>query len=154
VELLVVVAVIGVSAGIAIPAMNNALTRNRVFTSTEIVAAQIRSARLAAITRNRPFRVSFSCAAGGVRILEVTGNPTVDNSADRCTTPQPNDGPAAYLPENVSLGVSLPPVLEINGRGQISAIGGTMPQNISVTYASFTRTLVVTSTGRVNTPSS
>ncbi|MCC7177232.1 MAG: prepilin-type N-terminal cleavage/methylation domain-containing protein [Acidobacteria bacterium] len=155
-ELLVVTLVIGISLAIAIPAMNNALDRNKVFTSSELVAAQIREARLAAITRNSTFRVRFDCFGGtAVRMVIVTGNPTVDNASDRCTQQVPNDGPPIYLPPNVSFGAGgPPPALEINGRGQVSAVAGTMPQTLSVSYGDFTRTLVVTEAGRVRTPTS
>lgn len=153
-ELLFVVGVMGVAAAVTIPAMSNALARNRVFTSSELVAAQVREARLAAITRNSTFRVVFDCPDGGIRVLVVTGVPAIDDAADRCTTPQPNDGPAVYLPPAVSMGEPLPPALEINGRGQISAVGGAMPQSLSVTYGTFTRTLVVTATGRITWPAS
>ena len=154
-ELLFVVGLMGIAAAVAIPAMNNALARNRVFTSSELVAAQVREARLAAITRNTTFRVVFNCPDGAIRFLVVTGVAAVDNDADRCTTRQPNDGLPVFLPPAVTFGDQAPPNLEINGRGQISAVGGgLMPQNISVTYGTFTRTLVVTAFGRVSTPAS
>lgn len=161
-ELLFVVGLIGVAAAAAIPTMTNAVRRNRVFTTTELVAAQVRNARLAAITRNATFRVVFDCADGGIRYLAVTGVPAIDNSLDRCTTPQPNDGPPTYLPPGVTVGgpeVSFggpgTPALEINGRGQISTVDGSpMPRSLSVTYGSHTRTLVVTATGRISTPAS
>ncbi|MCC7243799.1 MAG: hypothetical protein IT180_17895 [Acidobacteria bacterium] len=154
-ELLFVVGVIGVAAAVSVPALNNALGRNRVFTSSELLAAQIREARLAAISRNTTFRVVFDCPDGAIRYLVVTGVPVTDEAVDRCTSRQPNDGLPVYLPSAVSLGDEPPSALEINGRGQISAVdGGPMPQSLSVTYGSFTRTLVVTATGRVASPAS
>ena len=100
-------------------------------------------------------RVVFDCPDGAIRYLVVTGVPVTDEAADRCTTRQPNDGLPVYLPSAVSLGDEPPSALEINGRGQISAVdGGPMPQSLSVTYGSFTRTLVVTATGRVASPAS
>lgn len=156
IELLIVMLVMGISSAIAIPAMNNALQRNKVFTSSELVAAQIREARLAAITRNSTFRVRFDCFGGtAVRMVIVTGNASVDNASDRCSQQVQNDGPPIYLPPNVSFGNGgPPPALEINGRGQISAVSGTMPQTFSVSYGDFTRTLMVTAAGRVRTPTS
>jgi prepilin-type N-terminal cleavage/methylation domain-containing protein len=155
-ELLFVMLVIGISAAIGIPAMNNALERNKVFTSSELVAAQIREARLAAITRNTTFRVRFDCFGGtAVKMVVVTGNASVDNASNRCSLQVPNDGPPMYMPQNISFGDGgPPPTLEINGRGQISAVSGTMPQTLSVSYGEFTRTLVVTASGRVRTPTS
>jgi hypothetical protein len=138
---------------VAIPAMNNAVARNRVFTGSELLAAQIREARLAAITRNRPFRIRFDCpTAGAVRMLEVTGDAAIDDSADRCSEAQPNDGPPLYLPAGVLFAGTPPPVLEINGRGQVTLIGhGALPVNLQVSYGSFTRGVIVTATGRVRT---
>lgn len=155
-ELLFVMLVIGISAAIGIPALNNALERNKVITSSELVAAQIREARLAAITRNSSFRVRFDCFGGtAVRMVAVTGNASIDNASNRCSLNVANDGPPMYLPENISFGDGgPPPALEINGRGQISVPSGNMPQFLSVSYGEFTRTLVVTASGRVRTPAS
>lgn len=153
-ELLLVAGIVSVSAAITGPAMNNAFDRNKVFTSSELVAAQIREARLSAITRNTRYRVRFNCPdAGSMRMLEVTGDASIDNAENRCRTPRELDGRPIYLAQNVGFGWQDPPTLEIDGRGQISAIGGTMPLNIAVTYAEFTRTISVSATGRVRTPS-
>jgi prepilin-type N-terminal cleavage/methylation domain-containing protein len=149
-ELLVTAGFIGVAAAVAIPAMNNAVARNRVITGAELLAAQIREARLAAISRNQRFRVAFDCpTAGAIRMLEVTGDASVDDDADRCTANLDNDGPPVAMGQNLTFGADAPPTLEISARGQISAIGGAMPQNLSVTYGSNSRTVVVTATGRV-----
>ena len=45
IELIVTAGLIGVIAAIAIPAMNNAVDRNKVITSAELLASQIREAR-------------------------------------------------------------------------------------------------------------
>lgn len=153
-ELLMVTAVLGIVAAMAIPAMNNAVERNKVFTTAELVAAQVREARLAAITRNAPVRVRFNCAGGrAMRLLAVTGDPSIDNASNRCDLTQPTDGSPVFLPENVTLSASSP-LLEVDGRGFITSIGGTMPLFLSVNNGSHTRTVAVTGTGRVRTPTS
>jgi Tfp pilus assembly protein FimT len=153
VELLVVLGLIGVVSGIAIPALTNALDRNKVYSSTQLVSAAIRNARLAAISRNTPYRVRFNCpSAGGVRVLVVTGNAAVDNAANRCATSVAEDGPAMFLPQGVSYGTV--PTLEVNGRGQMSVPAAAMPLTISVTYENFSQSLSITASGRVRTPSS
>ncbi len=151
IELLMTVAVIGIAAAIAIPSMNNALDRNKVITSAELVASQIREARLSAITHNRPFRVIFNCpAAGAFRMLEVTGDPTVDNAGDRCTTHLQNDGPPVYLPDNVNFGGFDPKDLQISARGQVTGVtGGTLPFVYEVTYGSYRRNVSVSAQGRI-----
>jgi prepilin-type N-terminal cleavage/methylation domain-containing protein len=150
-ELLVTCGVIGVCAAVAIPAMWNAVDRNKVFTSAELLAGQIREARLAAITRNRPFRVQFNCpAAGAFRMLEVTGNAAIDDDVDRCSTPQPNDGPPVYLPTAVTFGDDDPRDMQVNARGQVTPIaGGGMPLAYGITHGSHARTVTVTANGRV-----
>jgi len=153
-ELVMVVAVLGIIAASAIPAMNNAVERNKVFTTSELVAAQFREARLAAITRNAPIRLRFNCAGGrAVRMLVVTGDPAIDNASDRCDITQPTDGSPVYVPENVTLRASSPQV-EIDGRGFVTSIGGTMPLFLSVNNGSHTRIVSITGTGRVRTPTS
>ena len=103
-ELLFIVGIIGMSAAVAIPAMNNAAERNRVYTASELVAAQVREARLAAITRNQRFQVRFNCpGTGALRMLAWTGDASIDGAADRCSQSQPNDGPVVQLPSNVLL---------------------------------------------------
>ena len=85
-EVVVVAGVIGLVAAVAIPGMQVAADRNKVITTADLVAAQIREARLAAITRNTTFRVMFDCPApGAMRMVEFMGVPAVDDAADRCT---------------------------------------------------------------------
>ena len=152
IELLVTAGVIGVAAAIAIPAMNNAVQRNKVITSAELLGSQVREARLAAISRNRAFRVRFDCPApGAFRMLEVTGDASIDNAADRCTTPLPNDGPPIYLPADVGFGGSVPKDLQISPRGRVTAVDGSNPPlTYGISHGSHTRTVSVVATGRVS----
>ena len=151
VELLITAAIVGIASAMAIPAMNNAVQRNKVITSAELLGSQVREARLAAISRSRAFRVQFNCpAAGASRMLEVTGNTVIDDAADRCTTSRPNDGAPIYLPLEVNFGGSTPRDMQVSARGQVSAIGGgAMPLVYALTHGSHTRTVTVTATGRV-----
>jgi prepilin-type N-terminal cleavage/methylation domain-containing protein len=157
-ELVVVTGVMGILVAVAVPAMQEVMNRNRVITASQLVAAQLREARLAAITRNTRFRLRFDCPdEGAIRMVAVTGTPAIDDAADRCTLNQANDGPVVYLAQGVRLlggGGDAPPTLEISGRGQVSAIGAAMPLNFSVTYGPITRVISVTAAGRVRTPNS
>src|SRR5262245_38359431 len=124
VELLVVIGVAGVLAAVAAPALLTARDRNKVITSSELVAGQLRQARLAAITRNRSFQVRFNCPnAGAVRVLEVTGLPAIDDAGDRCSINQPNDGPPVHMPQGISFGGDGTPSLQVNRRGLFSVVG-------------------------------
>lgn len=152
IELLVTAGIISVAAAVAIPAMNNAVQRNKVITSAELLGSQIREARLAAISRSRAFRVRFNCpAAGAFRMLEVTGDASIDNASNRCTTPRPDDGPPLYLPPNVGFGGNGAADLQISARGQVSAVNGSaLPLTYGITYGSHTRIVSVNATGRVS----
>jgi type IV fimbrial biogenesis protein FimU len=152
-ELVFILGIIGVVSAMVIPTLTNALDRNKVYTGSELVAAAIRNARLAAITRNATYRIRFDCpSAGSVRVLVVTGDPTIDNATNRCSTTVAEDGPAMFLPEGVSYGTV--PTIEVNGRGQMSIPSAILPMMITVSYDNFTRALSVSPTGRVTTPSS
>ena len=151
IELMVTTGVIGLAAAIAIPAMNNAVQRNKVITSAELLGSQVREARLAAISRNRAYRVRFACpAAGAFRMLEVTGNTAIDDAADRCATTLPNDGPPIYLPPNVGFSGAGAKDLQVSARGQVSAVDGSgLPLTYGITYGSHSRNVSVNATGRV-----
>jgi Tfp pilus assembly protein FimT len=152
-ELVVLTGVVGVVAAIAVPSMIAAADRNKIITGADLVAAQVREARLAAVTRSTPYRVRFDCPEpGAMRMLVVTGNAAVDNAGDRCTAPQPGDGPAVYLPAGVSLGGETPPTVHVDGRGEVSTVGGgAMPLRILVSYGDSHRALTITATGRIAT---
>lgn len=155
-EVVVVMGVIGLLAAVALPGMQVARDRNRVITGADLLAAQFRQARLAAISRGAAFMVKFDCPdPGAVRVLVFTGNPAVDNAADRCSLNQENDNPPIYLPQGVSYGDGTPPSFRVNRRGSFWVLGGgVMPFSLSVSYGSHSRTLVITESGYVRTPTS
>jgi len=149
-ELLVVVAMIGILGAIGLPVLMDSSNRNAVWTASEQVASQVRQARLKAVSRNTPFRVRFNCPANRqFRVLRVTGVGAVDNAANRCTTYLTHDSGIVTLPNNVDFGAV--PTLEVNGRGQYSLPGGgVMPLTINVQYGNtHTRTFTVSITGQI-----
>lgn len=150
-ELLVVVALIAILSAVAIPTLSESTTRQSVWSASEQLGAQIRQARLKAVTRNTPFRVVFACpAANQYRVLVVDG--TIDDE-DRCTQTVDGDTGVIGMPTNVSFGD--PPALEVNGRGMFSLPDGglaTLPLDITVQYgngAAHARTLSVSITGQI-----
>lgn len=152
VELVTVLGLISVVSAGAIPMIAATTRQTSLATATAAVEAQLRSARLAAVSRNARVRVVFDCpVAGALRILTVTGDAEVDDADDRCDTTEVNDGPAVYLPAEVAF--DQPPTLEFNGRGIVTAIGDSVPVSITVSYGQDTRTLLVTAIGRVTTSS-
>jgi type IV fimbrial biogenesis protein FimT len=149
-ELMIVVALIGILAAVGIPTLTESTRRNSVWTASETIGTQVRQARLKAISRNKSFRIRFDCpSAGQFRVLEVTGNATIDNAASRCSTTQSGDSGVFAMPQNVTYGS--PPILTVNSRGVFSVSSGSIPATITVTYGSYSsRTLTVSATGQIN----
>jgi prepilin-type N-terminal cleavage/methylation domain-containing protein len=85
-ELVVVIGLIGIVSGIALPVFMEANARRDIWTGAEQLGATVRSARLNAITRNTTFRVVFDCpGTNEVRALILTGDAAVDDPADLAT---------------------------------------------------------------------
>ena len=148
IELLISLALIGIISAIAVPVFIESNARNGIWTGSELIGAQVRQARLKAISRNLRFRVRFNCPnTGDFRILQVTGVALIDNAANRCSAQQLYDSGVYSMPTGVSFGAV--PTLEVNGRGVYTAIGSAIPQVIDVTYGSSTRSLTVTATGQI-----
>lgn len=148
IELLISLAIVGIVSAIAVPVFIESNARNGIWTGSELIGAQIRQARLKAISRNLSFRVRFDCPnAGEFRILQVTGVALIDNAANRCSAQQLYDSGVYTMPTGVSFGAV--PTLEVSGRGVYTAIGSAIPQIINVTYGASTRSLTVTATGQI-----
>lgn len=148
IELMIAMSVAGILAAVAVPVFVESSARNSVWTASELIGAQIRQARLKAISRNTRFRVRFDCPdIGTFRVLVVTGNALIDDAADRCTDTQEYDSGTFAMP--VAVGYGDVDTLEVNGRGVYSSIGGAIPQVITVTYGARSRSLTVTATGQI-----
>lgn len=149
-ELLIVMALIAIFAAMGIPTLQESTRRNSVWTASETIGTQVRQARLKAISRNKSFRVRFDCpAVGQFRVLEVTGNSTIDNHTNRCTMQQTYDSGVYAMPVNVSYGTT-PPLLTVNARG-IFTSSGSIPAVITVAYGTTSsRSLSVSATGQIN----
>lgn len=151
-ELLVVMGLIAVMAGIAIPTLSGSTARNSVWTASETIGSQIRQARLKAISRNLSFRVRFNCpAAGQFRVLQVTGVAATDNAANRCRTSQLYDSGTFVMPANVAYDAVMP-LLTVNSRGVFTSTTG-IPTVITVTYTgagTTSRALTMSATGQIS----
>ena len=150
IEILVVMALIGILSAMAIPTLQESSRRNAVWTASETIGTMLRQARLKAISRNKSFRVRFDCpATGQFRLLEVTGNASIDNATGRCSTYQTYDSGVYAMPANVTYGT--PPILTVNSRGVFSVSSGSIPATITVTYGNYSsRTLTLSATGQIN----
>jgi prepilin-type N-terminal cleavage/methylation domain-containing protein len=123
IELMLVVALLGIVGAMAVPMITNMMAGMRVSASARLVERELQTARLRAVATNRTMRVRFNCpAAGQFRLVEILGTPSVPapNDADSAATtrcglaqyPYPdsntdwfdvpnNDGPLNTLDTNV-----------------------------------------------------
>ena len=152
VELLITLGLITVLAGVSVPVIIESEARNRVWTAAELLGANVRQARLKAISRNSPFRVQFDCPrVGSFRVLAVTGDALVDDAVDRCDTYLLAEGDSGELvmPQGVTFGDAVP-TLEVSGRGLFTAIGGAVPQTITITNGDMIRIVRVSAAGQIS----
>jgi len=99
-------------AGISVPMVKQAMDSMRLASATRDVERELQTARLRAVSKNRPFTLRLNCpAAGQYRLIEITGVPATDNAANRCDPnafpypgPRDNDpatpafdGPVRYM---------------------------------------------------------
>lgn len=120
-ELLLVVSVLTVMAGIAVPTTINVSEAVRLNGATREFERELQTTRLKAVQTNRTLRVRFACpAAGQYRRVEVmgTGIDTASNRCDEVSYPSPSvrdsdpatpahDGPVRYMPNGLALASGL-----------------------------------------------
>lgn len=154
----------GLVMAIAIPVVETARLRYQMTAASREVAAEIRSARLAALTTNTAMQVRFDCPAPRqYRRIQVVGNPAIDTDPNRCSLaaypyPSPNpavapsqDGPVMVLPGQVNFGQ--PQDIQVDRAGRVTPVGGgAMPATIGVANPHETRNVSVTVAGRVQIP--
>ena len=75
IEALIVVAIIAILGGIAVPTVSSAMSQYDVNTASQQVASTIRSARFQAVGKNTALRVRFNYpAAGQYQIVDLSNN--------------------------------------------------------------------------------
>ena len=142
VDIMIVLALIGILSGIAVPMIGNLSESLELGTNAREVERELQTARLRAVTSNRPIRVRFNCpVAGQYRMVELIGPASAPNaddaSATRCQESaypfpaadsepltRPNhDGPLRYLSDDVSFGTASS--LEFRPDGTVRQQSGT-----------------------------
>jgi prepilin-type N-terminal cleavage/methylation domain-containing protein len=168
-EVMIVLAITMVMGAIAVPSITTALRDSEVSSAVQSVASTVRNARYQAVTRNVRLRVRFNCPAAGLtRIVEVTGDATIDNAANRCNTtayPYPaadqdpatlpnSDGPLVFMPQQITFGAVQD--LEISTIGRITPLTGcpacvaaAPPATVAVGNAHQEKRLTVSGSGQV-----
>ena len=163
IDIMFTVSLLGLLMAVTVPGATGAARRYHVAAATREVAAQIRLARLQAVTANRTIRVRFNCpAAGQFRVVEVVNNAAIDDDADRCSSttypyPDPNpaarpdlDGPVMVLRGGITFdGVQ---DLDIAPTGRVTPLTGQVPATIGVTNSHETQNITISATGRVQVP--
>jgi prepilin-type N-terminal cleavage/methylation domain-containing protein len=155
IEVLTALGIIAVLSAVGLPIVSSGLRQYALNTAARNVASEIRSARYAAVAKNRTLILRFNCpAASEYRLVEFTGTPAIDDDADRCslatypfpdTTPStaPNaDGPVMMLDPGISFGAVANLAFDATGR-----IPGVVM--IEVTDGFRVRRLTITPGGRI-----
>lgn len=174
IEMLAVLAVMAIIAAATIPAFLGSLETMKLSASARDVHSEMQSARLKAVSANRPMRIRFNCPADGLfRVVELIGTPAApdaqDTAADRCSTsryPYPaastsvlsrpnHDGPVRYLRAGVSFVSSQTIEFWPDGTAHTDAGTGTPWPRItgvvalSVQYKTSSRSITVNGVGKV-----
>lgn len=123
-DMIVVVAIIGILSAMAIPTITNAVDGMRLTQSARELERELQQAKARAVSKTRVMRVRLNCpATGQYRITELIGTPAIpaaaDAASDRCDMtkyPYPaadanpltlpnHDGPVQRLDSSVSFTV-------------------------------------------------
>ena len=124
-EILIVVSLITIVSGIALPTLTAAADRMKLGQSAREVERELQTAKARAVGKRRPIRVRFNCPAmGEYRLVELIGTPAVPAAADtagnRCSeaafpfpapdldaVTRPNlDGPLRWLEARVTFAIA------------------------------------------------
>jgi len=90
VDIVAVLAILGVVLAIAVPSVANAIESTRLAQVTREVERELQTAKSRAVGKGRPVRIRFNCPAAGMyRITELIGTPAApaaaDIAANRCS---------------------------------------------------------------------
>ena len=147
IEVLIVLALIGIISGIALPVFLSSNQMNALWTNSERIGAIIRQTRLKAITTNTPYELRFDCpAAGEIRALVVDADIA---DANRCNMDKDQDSQIVDMTYGVTFTPGTATGLQITGRGIFTALGDAIPLTINVNYGEKARYLTVSATGQI-----
>jgi prepilin-type N-terminal cleavage/methylation domain-containing protein len=165
IEILMVVAMIGILGAMAVPVMKDVTASIKLNEAARMVEREMQSARLKAVSANRVLRVRLNCPETGyIRTVEMLAT-AADTAGDRCTNvypfPAPDtdvmtrpnyDGPVRTLPMGATVS-SL--VLQFAPDGTATdVIAGvataiTTPVAITVSRDGKSKTVTVNNVGKV-----
>ena len=142
IELLLTVAVAATLMAIGVPVLLDVNESTKLNAAGRELERELQSARLRAVTNNRPLRVRLNCpAVGYYRTVEVLGTAAVDDAVDRCRqtaypfpadndiTTRPNyDGPTRVLPNRATVTDA---VIEFRPDGRAYSVAANVAQPIA-----------------------
>ena len=121
IDMMVTISVLGILAAMSIPQLIDVAQSMKLGQGQREVEVEMNSARLKAVSSNRPMRIRFNCPeTGQYRVVELIGTPSHpdanDSAGDRCSdtkwkypandnepVTRPNhDGPVRTLPSQVT----------------------------------------------------
>lgn len=168
IELIVIVAIIGVIAAMATPLMVDVADGMRLGSTARELERELQTARLKSVQTNRPLRLRTNCpVAGQYRIVEFLGNGNaIDTAANRCNTtayPFPADNNPLTLPNfdgpvrRAYLGVTMTDaIVEFRPDGTAYQVSGGAPTAIvgtgvviTLTKKTQTRSVTINGLGKV-----
>lgn len=139
IELLIVVGLIAVLAGVSAPVISAGMRQYALISASQQVVSTIRSARAQAVGQNVTLRVRFNHPADGqYQVLD---------GADAAV------GSVQNLLDGTNFG-DVSGDLEFNTSGRVTPLAGATPVTIDVSYGidENTRTITVSASGRVQLP--
>src|SRR4051812_42901045 len=157
VELLLVVALIGILAAVGLPVMKNMNSSIKLNEASSMVERELQDARIKAVSSNRVMRVRMNCpSAGYIRRVEVLAT-AADTATNRCldsaypfpaadndVMTRPNyDGPVRMLPPGATVSST---VIQFSPDGTANEVVSNVPQVIASTV-----TLTITREGKSRT---
>ena len=166
VELVIVVALIGILAAIALPVMKDVTASIKLNEAARMVEREMQDARLRAVSANRTLRIRMNCPATGyLRSVEVLCT-SADTASNRCSTtaypfPAPDtdimtrpnfDGPVRTLPAGATVSNL---VLQFRPDGTAdNVVAGapttiTTPVAVTITRGGKSKTVTVNNVGKV-----
>ncbi len=165
-ELLLVVALVGTMAAVALPVMKDMTASIKLGDAARLVVGEFQDARIKAVSSNRPLRVRTNCPSTGyVRIVEVLGT-AADSAANRCLATaypfpaadvdvmtRPNfDGPVRTLPNGATVTTAIVQFQPDGAAAQVVAgvvQAITTPVTVTITRDGKSKTVTINAIGKI-----
>lgn len=166
VELLLVVALVGTMAAVALPVMKDMTASIKLNDAARMVVGELQDARIKAVSTNRVFRVRLNCpAVGYIRRVEFLAT-AVDTAANRClesaypfpaadndVMTRPNyDGPVRMLPTGATVTST---IVQFAPDGTANEVVGGVAQaiattlTVTITRESKSRSVTINAIGKI-----